>query len=106
VSAPRRFAALALIGVVTLALAAVASGCGPSPGEIAAQHKAQCFANQRQIKMAIDLVNADSGIYPDVQNVVKELKVSCPDGGIYAFDPNTNTVSCSIHGVAPASAGQ
>jgi hypothetical protein len=106
VIARRRIVALALLGALVLALAATVGGCAPSAADVAAQHKEQCFANQRQIKMAIGLVNADSGLYPDINNVVAELKVKCPDGGTYAFDQKTATVSCSVHGVAPSTAAQ
>jgi hypothetical protein len=86
---------LALLCVLAL------SGCAApkaTPAETIAQGREQCFANEKQITMALDLVNADSGIYPDVTDVVKKLGVKCPDGGTYSFDSATNVVSCSVHG--------
>ena len=90
-----RLIALAFVGVLTLA---VLSGCGPSKAQLAEQNRQQCFANEQQIKMAMDAVYADSDIYPSVADVVAKLGIKCPDGGTYTFDPNTNTVSCSVHG--------
>jgi len=87
--------ALALVLALT-ALAVVA--CGPSKAEIAQQQRDECFATQKQIKLATDLVNADTGIYPDIASVVAQLHEKCPAGGTYSFDPKTNTVSCSVHG--------
>jgi hypothetical protein len=95
-------AALAVALVLVLGLA---SGCGPSKAQLAAQHRDECFANQREIKQAIDLEHADSGVYPSISDVLRVVHVSCPDGGTYSFDPNTDTVSCSIHGAAPADSG-
>jgi hypothetical protein len=104
---PRRKLAMALVLALALCLVlAFAAGCGPSKAEVAAQHRDECFANQRQIKQAIDLEHADSGIYPSIGDVLRVMHVTCPDGGTYTFDPNTDTVSCSVHGVAPASSGQ
>ena len=40
----------------------------------------------------------DTGVYPDVASVVAQLHAKCPSGGTYSFDPNTNVVSCSVHG--------
>ena len=86
--------ALLLLLVMGLSL----SGCAPSKVEVAAQQKQACFANQRQIKTAIGIVHADSGIYPDVATVVAKLGLKCPSGGTYSFDPDTDTLTCSIHG--------
>lgn len=80
---------MAAVGVV---------GCAPSKADVAAQQKQLCFANERQIKTAIDLVHADSGLYPDIGTVVTKLQLKCPAGGTYSFDQNTDTVSCSVHG--------
>jgi len=88
---------MGLLLVVSLA-SILAAACSPSKAEIAAQQRDQCFANEQQIKMAIDLVNADTGVYPEIGGVVTKLGVKCPAGGTYSFDPNTNTVSCSVHG--------
>ena len=74
------------------------TACTPSKAQVAAEHREQCFNNEHQIKLAIDLVHADSGVYPDVKNVVAELKLRCPDGGTYSYDPNTDIVTCSVHG--------
>jgi len=90
----RRTAVIVLL--LFLAIAAVA--CGPSKVEVAAQQKQECFANEQRIKLAINLVNADTGVYPDIKNVLAQLDATCPAGGTYSFDPNTDTVSCSIHG--------
>jgi hypothetical protein len=96
------------IALIALLLSAVVGvvACGPSKAEIADQQKQQCFANENQIKLATNLVHADTGVYPDIKNVVAQLHVACPAGGVYSFDPNTDTVSCSIHGVAPPSTDQ
>ncbi len=93
--------AVMLAAVLCVALGAggaVLSGCSPSKVDVTAQQKQECFDNQSKIKMAIGLVHADSGIYPDVASVVKELDVKCPAGGTYSFDEKTDTVSCSVHG--------
>jgi ABC-type oligopeptide transport system substrate-binding subunit len=97
VSRMRRIAllGLALLLVVT---ALAAAGCGPSKADVAAQQKQECFANERQLKTAIDLVDADTGFYPTIADVVSQLHVACPAGGTYSFDPSTDTVSCSVHG--------
>jgi hypothetical protein len=93
----KRLAALVLIA--TLALAALtAVACAPSKAAIAAAHKDECFANEAKIKTAMNLVNADTGFYPKISDAVRELHVSCPDGGTYSFDEKTDTVSCSVHG--------
>ena len=88
-----------LVLAVALALTALSVvACGPSKAEIAQQQRDECFATQKQIKLATDLVNADTGIYPDIASVVAQLHATCPAGGTYSFDPKTNTVSCSVHG--------
>jgi len=88
-----------LIGLLLAIVAVVIVGCGgPSKEQIAAQQRDECFTNELKIKTAIDLVNADSGIYPDVASVVSKLDVKCPSGGTYSFDAGTDTVSCSVHG--------
>jgi hypothetical protein len=92
------------VRAVVAAMLALAVGvlgvtaCSPSKAQVAAQHQQQCFNNEHQTKLAIDLVHADSGVYPDVKNVVAELKLRCPDGGTYSYDPNTDIVTCSVHG--------
>jgi hypothetical protein len=83
----------------SLALTALGlTACGSSKAAIAQEQRDQCFATQKQIKLATDLVNADTGIYPDIASVVQQLNAKCPAGGTYSFDPKTNTVSCSVHG--------
>ena len=88
--------ALVVAALLLVALGLVA--CGPSKAQLAAQNREQCFAYEKQITMAMNLVHADSGIYPSVQDAAKELGAKCPSGGTYSFDPKTDTVSCSIHG--------
>jgi hypothetical protein len=83
-----------LLTVASIALVA----CGPSKAEVAAQQKEQCFTSQRQLKLALGVIYADSGIYPDVQDAANKLGAKCPSGGTYSFDPSTDTVSCSVHG--------
>jgi hypothetical protein len=90
----RVIVAAALLALVVAGL----SGCSPSKAGVAAQQQQQCFSNERQIKTATDLVHADTGIYPDVASVTSKLDLKCPAGGTYTFDPNTDIVSCSIHG--------
>ena len=101
----RRVARL-LVLLALLAIAAGVLGCSASTSDLASQQKNTCFANQRRILLAINMVNADTGVYPDVKNAVKELNVSCPAGGTYSFDPKTDVVSCSVHGVAPKESGE
>ncbi|MDR3685511.1 MAG: hypothetical protein P4L93_00905 [Coriobacteriia bacterium] len=96
-SRARWIARLSLAVVLALAALSVVA-CGPSKAEIAQQQKDECFATMSQMKLAIDLVNADTGVYPDVASVVAQLHAKCPSGGTYSFDPNTNVVSCSVHG--------
>ena len=89
----------AVLVAVLLILAGLGlAACGSSKADIAAQNKEQCFAYEKQIKMAMDIVHADSGIYPDVNDAASKLGAKCPSGGTYSFDPNTDTVSCSVHG--------
>jgi hypothetical protein len=100
----RRGANVAVLGMaLLLALCALAAtGCAPSKEEaaatLAAQQKQECLANQKRIKLATDLVNADTGIYPDIASVVQQLRAVCPAGGAYSFDATTDTVSCTVHG--------
>ena len=93
-----------MVLAVSLALAAVA--CSPSKADVAAQQRDACFQNQAQIKTAINLVHADSGLYADVADVVKQLHLACPAGGTYSFDQNSDTVSCSVHGTTPPNWGK
>jgi hypothetical protein len=88
------FAVLAMILCTTVAL----SACAPSKEKVAEQQRQECFSNEQKIKTAMDLEHADSGFYPDVNAVAKALGVKCPSGGTYIFDPNTDTVSCTVHG--------
>ena len=89
--------------VALLLIFAGGLGCSPSKAEIAAKQRDDCFATQRRILLAINLVHADSGFYPTMQDVIKQLDAKCPAGGTYRFDENTDSVSCSVHGVAPKS---
>jgi hypothetical protein len=85
------FLALSLVSIALFA-------CGPSKAELAAQQRDQCFSNEQRIKLAMDLVNADTGVYPDIGSVMAKLQLKCPSGGTYTFDEKTDTVTCSIHG--------
>ena len=92
---PRRF----VLGVLGVMCACVLAACGPSAAQVAAQQKAECFNHESQILTAINLVHADTGVYPDIASVLKQLpSAKCPSGGTYTFDPNTDTVTCSVHG--------
>ena len=93
----KRIGALVLVAVLAVA-ALTAAGCGPSKAAVAAEHRDRCFANEAQIKTAINLVYADTGVYPTMADVLSKLHVTCPDGGTYSFDEKTDTVSCSVHG--------
>ena len=91
----RRAMALLLVALLTLP---VLSACSASKSDVAADQKAQCFQNEKLIKVAIDVFYADSQMYPPIASVVTKLDVKCPAGGVYSFDPNTDVVSCSVHG--------
>ena len=86
-----------LIVAIVLAVAIVLSGCAPAAPSAAATKDA-CFRNMALIHTEIDLFHADSGVYPPLADVVKQLGSKCPSGGAYAFDEKTDVVSCSIHG--------
>lgn len=101
----RRIVRIAMFAALMLGLAAVVA-CAPSKAEVAAQQRDECYGTMRQISMAMNLEHADSGVYPDIASVVKTLGAKCPSGGTYSFDPNTGTVSCSVHGVAPPVSNQ
>jgi hypothetical protein len=88
---------VALLFALSLACAALFA-CGPSKAEIAAQQRDECFANEQQIKMAMNLVHADTGFYPDFVTTVNKLNRRCPSGGTYTWDENSDTVSCTVHG--------
>ena len=94
----RRYAVTVLLAVALCASATTVVACASNPADVAEQQKQECFANEQRIKMAIDLVHADSGIYPDVGLVVSKLQVKCPVGGTYSFEENTDIVNCSAHG--------
>ena len=96
--AARRLAVASLVLCLLLAVAGSLAACGPSKAEVAAQQKQDCFATESRIKTAMDLVHADTGFYPNVADAVRELGAKCPTGGTYTFDPNTDTVGCSVHG--------
>lgn len=86
------------LGLCLLFAGVTLAACGPSKADIAAQQKQDCFATESRIKTAMDLVHADTGFYPNVADAVRELAAKCPAGGTYTFDPNTDTVSCTVHG--------
>jgi len=92
-----RFAAALLAAALLVALVA---GCGQSAAQKAAADRDECYANESQILSAINLEHADSGEYADVNLVAKTLNLKCPSGGTYTFDPNTDIVSCTVHGHA------
>jgi hypothetical protein len=88
-----------LVALAALLLAAIAlTACAPSKEKVAEQQRQECFANEQRIKTAMDLVHADTGFYPNVSDAADKLGLKCPAGGTYVFDPNTDTVSCSVHG--------
>ena len=87
-------AALLAVVLATVLL----SGCSAGDGDAAAEQKARCFQNEKLIKVAMDVFYADSQLYPPISSVVTKLDVKCPSGGVYSFDPNTDTVTCSVHG--------
>jgi hypothetical protein len=86
------------IVLVLLLMALGLTACGPNKADVAAQQKQDCFANESRIKTAMDLVHADTGVYPNVADAVSELGAKCPAGGTYTFDSNTGVVSCTVHG--------
>ena len=89
---------LVLLALLVSAVSVGVVGCAPSKAAVAAQQREQCFANERNIGMAMGAIHADSGIYPDVQDAASKLGAKCPAGGTYTFDQDTAVVSCSIHG--------
>jgi NaMN:DMB phosphoribosyltransferase len=93
--------------LVALALTIAALlGCSPTKTDVAAEQKATCFANQKQALMAINVVHADAGIYPDIADVTTKMGLKCPAGGTYTFDPATDLVTCSVHGTRPNAPSQ
>jgi hypothetical protein len=88
--------------VAALACGALLTACSPSKEQIAAEQRDQCFANQLKIKVAIDAVNADTGVYPDLNDVIDKLDAQCPGGGTYSYNAETGAVDCSVHGSRPA----
>ncbi len=97
----RRFLGGFVVVAVLAALAAgmMLGGCVSKPVALtAAQTKAQCFENQSRIRQMMDLFYADSQTYPPVETVAEKLHVACPSGGTYSFDPDTDVVTCSVHG--------
>jgi outer membrane murein-binding lipoprotein Lpp len=88
---------IAVVLVVLLA-GVLVSGCSAKKVDTAAQQRAECFQNQRNIKLAMDALYADSQMYPPVATVAEKLGAKCPSGGTYQFDPTTATLSCSVHG--------
>ncbi len=92
----RNVAALTVALVVALVL--LSAGCSAG-GPTAEMQKAECEQNMALIHTEMGLFHADTGEYPPLTTVVEKTGAKCPAGGVYAFDPNTETVSCSIHGV-------
>ena len=95
----KRLGIVVLLGALLAAVLATVllSGCSAGASDTAAEQKAQCFQNEKLIKVAMDVFYADSQMYPPIASVVTKLDVKCPAGGVYSFDPNTDTVSCSVH---------
>lgn len=91
---------VALLAV--LVSSALVTSCGPSKEQVAADQRDRCFANQLKIKVAIEAVHADTGIYPDLNDVIAQLDAKCPGGGTYSVNANTGAVTCSVHGSRPA----
>ena len=89
---------IALVALLVSAVMPGLIGCGPGKAAVAAQQREQCFANERNIAMAIGAIHADSGLYPDVQDTANKLGAKCPAGGTYTFDQASGVISCSIHG--------
>ena len=99
ISVRARVLTLPVAILVVLAAATMLGGCSSKPAApTVAQTQAACFENQTHIKQAMDLFYADSQMYPPIETVVEKLHVACPSGGTYSFDPDTNTVTCSVHG--------
>jgi len=86
-----------LVGVLIVSLAIVLAGCAAAKPDAAAT-KDTCFQNMAFLQTEMNLVHADSGIYPKFADVVKTIGRTCPSGGTYSFDEKTGVVSCSIHG--------
>lgn len=93
---------IVVVLVAALALGAILTACAPSKEQIAAEQRDQCFANQLKIKVAIDAVYADTGAYPDLNDVIGKLNAQCPSGGTYSYNAETGAVPCSVHGSRPA----
>jgi hypothetical protein len=89
---------VALVALVALTAAAlILAGCGAGT-PVAAEQKAQCFANESLIQDEMKLFNEDSGMYPPLKDVLDKMQLKCPSGGTYSFDATTGVVTCSIHG--------
>lgn len=86
-----------LVATIVLSVAIALAGCAQA-GSNAAATKDECFRNMALIQTEMNLFHADSGIYPPLADVVKQLGSKCPSGGTYSFDEKTGVVSCSIHG--------
>ena len=85
---------IVVVLVAALACGALLTACAPSKEQIAAEQRDQCFANQLKIKVAIDAVNADTGVYPDLNDVIGKLDVECPRRYV-DFDPMPKPVPSS-----------
>jgi hypothetical protein len=97
-----RWGRIVLVTVAALTCVALLTACSPSKEQVAADQRDKCFANQLKIKVAIDAVHADTGVYPDLNDVIKQLDAKCPGGGTYSYDAGTGAISCSVHGARPA----
>lgn len=86
-----------LVAAIVLSLAIGLAGC-VAPKSNASATKDQCFQNMAFLQTEMNLVHADSGIYPQFADVVRKIGSKCPSGGAYSFDEKTGVVSCSIHG--------
>jgi uncharacterized lipoprotein YajG len=93
-----RVAALALVGLIAVALLG-ATGCATKPTVATeADKKVTCASNQQKIRETMSVFYADSQIYPPIDTVVEKLNVKCPDGGKYLFNEDQVAVTCSVHG--------
>jgi hypothetical protein len=92
----KRLSLLAAVLALALALAAALSSCSQGPTE--SEKKAVCFGNEARVGAVMKLFKADSGMDAPLDRVLGEMKAVCPSGGTYTWDPQTETLTCSIHG--------
>jgi hypothetical protein len=90
----RRNRTIALLIALVLVLAMAACSSAPS----VADDKAACINNERLIKSAMGLFNADSGLNAPISDVVDKLHLKCPVGGTYSYDATSGVVSCTVNG--------